>query len=149
MAFRLLLALLLAPAGALAGPEVCTTTLEAPSQAGRPPVEVSRCGAVQTTPELVDQRFFTYTAPFAEGVSVRGQLRDLFGIATGSINRGDRIRAFGFTDQTIIWDSTALHNTTGVLLEAQGDVLPWRTGDRPNGFNGSLAGPGSTRPAGR
>jgi hypothetical protein len=132
---------------AMAGPVLCTTTLEAPAQPGGAPREVSRCGAVQTLPELVDQRFFTYTAPYAEGVSIRGQLRELFGVATGSINRGDGIRAFGFTDQTIVWDGTALQNTTGVLLEAQGDLLPWRTADLSNGFNGSLGSPG--RSAGR
>ena len=127
--------------GALAGPVLCTTTLEAPAQAGGAPREVSRCGPVQTLPELVDRRFFTYTAPYAEGVSMRGQLRELFGIATGSINRGDAIRAFGFTDPTIVWDGSALQNTTGVLLEARGDLLPWRTADLSNGFNGSLASP--------
>ena len=129
---------------AMAGPVLCTTTLEAPAQPGGAPREVSRCGAVQTLPELVDQRFFTYTAPYAEGVSIRGQLRELFGVATGSINRGDGIRAFGFTDQTIVWDGTALQNTTGVLLEAQGDLLPWRTADLSNGFNGSLGSSGRT-----
>jgi hypothetical protein len=131
-----------------AGPVVCTTTLEAPPTAGAEPVEVSRCGAVQTTPELVQQRFFTYTAPFAEGVSVRGQLRDLFGVATGSINAGNTIRVFGFPDQTIIWDGTALQNTAAVLLEGQSDPMPWRTADLFNGFNGSLASPAtSTTPA--
>ena len=144
----LLSAPLLAPP-ALAGPVLCTTTLEAPAQPGGAPREVSRCGAVQTLPELVDQRFFTYTAPYAEGVSIRGQLRELFGVATGSINRGDGIRAFGFTDQTIVWDGTALQNTTGVLLEAQGDLLPWRTADLTNGFNGSLGSPGPGTGAGR
>lgn len=127
---------------ALAGPVLCTTTLEAPAQAGGAPREVSRCGAVQTLPELVDRRFFTYTAPYAEGVSIRGQLRDLFGVATGSINRGDAIRALGFTDQTIVWDGTALQNTLGVLLEAQGDPMPWRTADLTNGFTGSLGSSG-------
>jgi hypothetical protein len=139
--------LLAAPA--LAGPVLCTTTLEAPAQAGGAPREVSRCGAVQTLPELVDRRFFTYTAPYAEGVSIRGQLRELFGIATGPINSGDAIRAFGFTDQTIVWDGTALQNTAGVLLEAQGDLLPWRTPDLTNGFNGSLGSPGPGTGAGR
>jgi hypothetical protein len=104
---------------------------------------------VQTLPELVDRRFFTYTAPYAEGVSIRGQLRELFGIATGPINSGDAIRAFGFTDQTIVWDGTALQNTAGVLLEAQGDLLPWRTPDLTNGFNGSLGSPGPGTGAGR
>ena len=131
----------LVAAPTLAGPVVCTTTLEAPLSPGGEPREVSRCGAVETVPELVERRFFTYTAPFAEGVSIRGQLRDLFGVATGSINSGDTIRAFGFPDQTIIWDGTALENTTQVLLEAQSDIVPWRTGDLSNGFGCSLASP--------
>ena len=124
-----------------AGPVVCTTTLEAPTTAGGAPVEVSRCGPVVTVPQLVERRFFTYTAPFAEGVSIRGQLRDLFGVATGSINRGYGIRAFGFPDQTIVWDGTALQNTSEVLLEAQSNPLPWRTADISNGFGCSLASP--------
>lgn len=135
----LVVPLLTAPV--LAGPVVCTTTLEAPTSPGGAPVEVSRCGPVETVPELVQRRFFTYTAPFAEGVSIRGQVRDLFGVATGSINRGDSLRAFGFTDQTIVWDGTALENTTQVLLEAQSDVMPWRTGDISNGFGCSLGSP--------
>jgi len=135
----------------LAGPVVCTTTLEAPLGPGGEPREVSRCGAVETVPELVQRRFFTYTAPYAEGVSIRGQLRDLFGVATGSINRGDTINVLGFADQTIVWDGLALENTTQVLLEAQGDSVPWRTGDITNGFGCSLGSPtgcqGMTAPA--
>lgn len=141
------LPLLTAPAGA--GPVLCTTTLEAPAAAGAAPVEITRCGAVQTVPELVDQRFFTYTAPFAEGVSIRGQVRDLFGVATGSINSGDAINAFGFPDQTIVWDGTALENTYGVLLEAQSDPMPWRTADIGNGFGCSLGSPGGCGQQGR
>jgi len=121
-----------------AAPVVCTTAFEAPTSPAAGPQEVTRCGVVQSVPALVEQRFFTYTAPFAEGVSIRGQLRDLFGIATGSINSGNSINAFGFPDQTIVWDGTALQNTTAVLLEAQSDLLPWRTADISNGFNGSL-----------
>ena len=126
---------------AMAGPVLCTTTLEAPLSANTAPVEVTRCGAVQTVPELVERRFFTFTAPYAEGVSIRGQLRDLFGIATGSINRGNAIGAFGFPDQTIVWDGTALENTYTVLLEAQSDPQAWRTSDLSNGFGCSLGSP--------
>ena len=137
----------------LAGPVVCTTTLEAPAQPGAAPQEMTRCGAVETVPELVERRFFTYTAPFAEGVSIRGQLRDLGGVATGSVNSGNAIRVFGFPDQTIIWDGTALQNTTEVLLEAQSDPMPWRSADIPNGFGCSIAAPGgcqrSVSPGGR
>ena len=139
------LALAGGPVAVQAGPVVCTTTLEAPAAAGGAPVEVSRCGPVVRVPELVEQRFFTYTAPYAEGVSIRGQLRDLFGVATGSINSGDSMRAFGFPDQTIVWDGTALQNTYDVLLEAQGDPMPWRTADVSNGFNGSLGSGSAAR----
>ncbi len=136
-----------------AGPVVCNTTLEAPGAGASGPVEVTRCAPVQSVPAMVQERFFTYTAPFAEGVSIRGQVRDLFGIATGSINAGYGINAFGFPDQTIIWDGTALENTYGVLLEAQSDPIPWRTVDISNGFNCSLASPAgcpaADSPAGR
>ena len=133
------------PLGAQADPVVCTTTLEAPSQAGGQPLEVSRCGAVVSVPQLVEQRFFTYTAPYAEGVSIRGQVRDLFGVATGSVNSDDSLRVFGFPDQTIVWDGTALQNTYDVLLEAQSDPMPWRTADLGNGFDGSLGSGAATR----
>ena len=129
------------PLTAQADPVVCTTTLEAPAQAGGRPLEVSRCGAVVSVPQLVEKRFFTYTAPYAEGVSLRGQVRDLFGVATGSVNGGDAMRVFGFPDQTITWDGTALQNTYDVLLEAQSDPMPWRTVDLGNGFGGSLYAP--------
>ena len=119
-----------------AGPVVCTTTLEAPL-AGSGSVEVTRCGAVQTTPELVRQRFYSYTAPFARGVSMTNQLTDLLGIAMGG-GDGTKVMGFGFPDQTIVWDGTALENTTRVLLEQQSDPMPWRTADIPNGFSGSL-----------
>jgi hypothetical protein len=145
----LLLSLPLAPAAVLAGPVLCTTTLEAPAAAAGAPVEVTRCGPVESVPQLVEQRFFTYTAPYAEGVSIRGQVRDLFGIATGSINSGGAIRAFGFPDQTIVWDGTALQNTYDVLLEAQSDPMPWRTADIGNGFGCSLGAPGGCAAQGR
>ena len=49
----------------LAGPVVCTTTIEAPQarqaqlvrQASVRPVELTRCGGVQTTSQLVEKRF--------------------------------------------------------------------------------------------
>jgi hypothetical protein len=134
--------LLIAPAWA--GPVVCTTTLEAPVVGGQPrggdatgPVEVTRCGVVQTTPELMERRFYSYTAPYARGVSLTNQITDLFGIAMGG-GDGAKVMGFGFPDQTIIWDGTAVENTHRVLLEQQSDPMPWRTGDVPNGYTGSL-----------
>ena len=154
-ALRLLMLLMAAPslaglplAGSLlagaaqAGPVVCTTTIEAPQaqqgmQASLRPVEVTRCGGVQTTPQLVEQRFYSYTAPFARGVAITHQITDLLGISMGG-GDGTKLMGFGFPDQTIVWDGTALDNTYQVLLEKQGELIPWRTGDVGNGFSSSL-----------
>ena len=150
-AWSLVGALVSSPAAA--GPVVCTTTLEAPNSSGQAlnggaagPVEVTRCGVVQTTPQLMEQRFFSYTAPFARGVSLTNQITDLFGIAMGG-GDGTRVMGFGFPDQTIIWDGTAVENTYQVLLQQQSDPMPWRTGDVSNGYSGSLGSAGS-RPDG-
>ena len=128
----------LAPATpALAGPVVCTTTLEAPV-ANAAPVEMTRCGRVQTVPELVTRRFYSYTAPFERGVSLTNQVTDLLGIAVGG-GDGSRVMGLGFPDQTIVWDGLAVQNTTAVLMEAQSSPLPLRTGDSSPCFSSSLA----------
>lgn len=137
-------ALALVGTAAVAGPVVCTTTLEAPppgpaGAAPASPVEVTRCGVVQTVPQLMERRFFSYTAPFAQGVSLTNQITDLLGIAMGG-GDGTRVMGFGFPDQTIVWDGTAIQNTYQVLLEQQSDPMPWRTGDVSSGFSGSLGG---------
>ena len=136
-----LLALGSAPAvHAQASPVVCTTTLEAPVGAAEAnpgaPVEVTRCDAVQTVPNLMDQRFFSYTTPYARGVSVTNQITDLFGIAMGG--RDNRVMGLGFPDQAIIWDGSAVENTFNVLNEQQSDPMPWRTADVSNGFSSNL-----------
>jgi hypothetical protein len=144
-ALRLLMLLMASPslAGpALAGPVVCTTTIEAPQahqgqQASMRPVELTRCGGIQTTPQLVEQRFYSYTAPFARGVDITHQITDLLGISMGG-GDGTKVMGFGFPDQTIVWDGTALANTYQVLLEKQGELIPWRTADVGNGFSSSL-----------
>jgi hypothetical protein len=152
-ALRLLMLLIAAPSLAgpllagpvLAGPVVCTTTIEAPqaSQATARPVELTRCGAVQTMPQLVEQRFYTFTAPFARGVDITHQITDLLGISMGG-GDGTKVMGFGFPDQTIVWDGTALDNTYQVLLEKQGGLIPWRTGDLGNGFSSSLGSAASS-----
>lgn len=146
MPMGLLLGLpLLMVGAAAASPVVCTTTLEAPvSLAGAgdgglaAPVEVTRCAEVQTTPQVVQRRFFTYTAPFERGIDISHQITDLLGIAMGG-GDGTRVMGLGFPDQAIVWDGAALQNTYRVLLEQQSDPMPWRTGDLPNGFGGSLS----------
>ena len=142
-----LLRLLLATAGlfaalthaapALAGPVVCTTTLEAPV-ANAAPVEMTRCGRVQTGPELMTRRFYSYTAPFERGVSLTNQFTDFFGIAMGG-GDGSRVMGLGFPDQTIVWDGLAVQNTTAVLMETQSSPMPLRTGDISPCFTSSLA----------
>jgi len=132
-----LLVALVPATAALAGPVVCTTTLEAPV-ATAAPVEITRCGRVQTVPELVTRRFYSYTAPYERGVSLTNQITDFFGIAMGG-GDGSRVMGLGFPDQTIVWDGLALQNTTSVLLEAQSSPLPLRTGDLSPCFTGSLA----------
>ncbi|MBM5807882.1 MAG: Occludin/ELL family protein [Cyanobacteria bacterium M_surface_10_m2_179] len=117
---------------AVAGPVVCTTTFEAP-QAGSGPVEVTRCGPVVTTPQLVEQRFYSYTSPYARGIDITHQITDILGIAMGG-GDGTRVMGFGFPDQTIVWDGSALENTYQVLLEQQSNPMPWRTADVNNGF---------------
>ena len=152
-ALRLLMLLIAAPSLAgpllagpvLAGPVVCTTTIEAPqaSPATARPVELTRCGAVQTMPQLVEHRFYTFTAPFARGVDITHQITDLLGISMGG-GDGTKVMGFGFPDQTIVWDGTALDNTYQVLLEKQGGLIPWRTGDLGNGFSSSLGSAASS-----
>jgi hypothetical protein len=125
---------------AAAGPVVCTTTLEAPlagsGSAGMNasgPVEVTRCGPVVTTPQLVERRFYSYTSPYARGIDITHQITDILGIAMGG-GDGTKVMGFGFPDQTIVWDGSALENTYQVLLEEQSNPMPWRTADVNNGF---------------
>ncbi len=141
------------PPSAEAGPVVCTTSLEAPLarsggyQAGAvAPVEVTRCGPVTTTPQLVERRFFSYTSPFARGVDITHQITDILGIAMGG-GDGTKVMGLGFPDQTIIWDGSAVENTSRVLLEQQSSPLPWRTADVSNGFCTGLAQGGCLAPA--
>lgn len=132
----------------LAGPVLCTTTLEAPLVGGgggsppAAPVEVTRCGALQTAPELMVRRFYSYTAPYARGVDLTHQITDILGIAMGG-GDGTKVMGFGFPDQTIVWDGSAVENTAAVMLEDQSDPMPLRTLDLPGVFGGSLSVGGS------
>ena len=136
-------------ATALAGPIVCTTSLEAPDASapdGAAPVALTTCEAVETTSEQIERVYSSWTSPYDTGVNLVHQVTDFFGIALGGID-GNRVMGFGFPDQTIIWDGIAIDNTTRTLLEEQTPPLPMRTRDLPNGFGSSLAlelsGPGS------
>jgi len=141
-------ALALAPsAPAQAGPVVCVSSLEAPlplkgaAAAASPPlspVVVTRCGPVVTTPQLVERRAYTWTAPFAQGVDLVHQFTDVLGIAVAGRD-GSTVMGLGFPDQTLIWDATAIETTNRVLLEAQSNPMPLRTADVFNGYCSGLA----------
>lgn len=123
-----------------AGPLLCTTTLEAPDLSSEvtEPVEVTTCTPVNTTSELVERRFHTWTSPYERGVDLVHQITDLFGIAVAG-EGGTRLMGLGFPDQTIIWDAAAISSTTRTLLEEQSPARPLRTQDLANGFDSSLA----------
>ena len=131
--------LLFAGPSVLAGPLLCTTSVEAPPPGrGFAPVEVTVCQPTETTSELINRRLFTWTSPMARGLEPLHQLTDVLGIAVGGME-GNRVMGLGFPDQTLVWDGSALQNTTGALLEEQSPPLPFRTLDIPSGFDGSLA----------
>ena len=126
---------------ALAGPVVCTTTLEASdSSAGSAlvPLEVTTCGPTETTSALLNRRLFTWTAPFVRGIDLTHQITDLLGIAVAGTS-GNQLMGLGFPDQTIVWDAAAIENTVGALIEEQSPPNAWRTHDLPNGFGSSLS----------
>ena len=128
-------------APALAGPVVCTTTLEASdSSAGSAlvPVEVTTCGPTETTSALLNRRMYTWTAPFVRGIDLTHQITDLLGIAVAGTS-GNQLMGLGFPDQTIVWDAAAIENTVGALIEEQRPPNAWRTQDLSNGFGSSLS----------
>lgn len=134
---------------ASAGPVLCTTSLEAPIIGTRDvngavsvplsPVEVTRCGIVQTAPELLERRAFSWTSPFARGVDMTHQVTDLFGIAMGG-GDGTKVMGFGFGDQTLIWDGSAIENTSRVMLDDQSNPMPLRTSDLVGVYGSNLGG---------
>lgn len=139
MLLSLFLQIGLLAAPTMAGPVVCTTTLEAPDpQAdGSAPVQLTRCEPVERTSEFLERRYSTWNAPFDSGVNVLHQVTDLLGIAVGGTD-GTRFMGFGFPDQTVIWDGTVMRNSIDALMEAQSPPIPWRSTDIPSGLDGSL-----------
>lgn len=126
---------LLSCVSALAGPVVCTTSFEAPSAANAEikstAVEVTRCGPVQTTNDLIEQRFFSYSSPYARGIDITHQITDILGISMGG-GDGSKVMGFGFPDQTIVWDGSAVENTTKALMQEQSNPIPLRVRDLPS-----------------
>lgn len=146
------LGLLLGSSGAAtAGPVACTTSLEAPIMTTREasgslaipasPVEVTRCVPVETVPQLIERRAYSWTAPYAPGVDLLHQATSILGIAMGGVD-GKRVMGFGFPDQTLVWDGTAIQNTTYALLDLQSNPMPLRTPDLVSVFSTSLGSGG-------
>lgn len=128
------------------GPVRCTTTIEAPLiTPGQPqsqrqgPREVTRCGVVGSTNELVEQRYFSYRSPFARGVDIVSQITDFFGVAMGGRD-GSKVMGLGFPDQAIIWDGSAIENTTNFLMDQQVQLVPRRTADLASPYSTSVRG---------
>lgn len=127
---------------------VCTTALEA-SLVPRPggglaqPVEVTRCSTVESSAELLQKRFYAYTAPYTRGVDLTHQLTDVLGLAMGG-GDGTRVMGLGFPEQTITWDGSAVSATTEALLQRQATPIPWRTTDLPNGYGSSTQSAAAT-----
>ena len=85
------------------GPLKCTISIEAlPLGIGSAPVEVTVCHPTETTSELINRRFYTWTSPMARGVDPLHQLTDVLGIAVGGIE-GNRFMGFGFPDVIALW----------------------------------------------
>jgi hypothetical protein len=51
---------------------------------------------------------------------------------------------FGFPDQAVIWDGSAIENTTTFLMDQQVHLVPRRTADLANPYTSSLRGGGSS-----
>jgi hypothetical protein len=67
------------------------------------------------------------------------QITDLLGIAMGG-GEGNRVMGFGFPDQAIVWDGSAVENTYRYLIQTQHDPTPMRTADLSNPFSTSAVG---------
>ena len=154
-ALSLMAGLVVCPMAAWAGPVQCTTSLEAPILPAAPagsgvppaPVEVTRCSPLETVPQLMERRAYTWTAPFQQGVDIAHQLSGIFGISLAGAS-GERIMGFGFPDQTLIWDASAISNTTAALMDQQVHPMPQRTQDLASVFTTSLAADGLAAPGG-
>lgn len=144
------------PVAAQVGPMHCISTLEAPllgsaegaSASTRPPapVEVTRCTPVETVPQLLERRAYTWTVPFARGVDILHQATDLLGIAMGGRD-GSRVMGLGFQDQALIWDGSAIRNSVAALMQMQSEPMPLRTADLAPVFHTSLGSSQQLAPA--
>jgi hypothetical protein len=75
----------------------------------------------------------------ARGVDITHQITDAPRIAMGGIE-GNRFKGFGFPDQAIVWDGSAVETTYRYLIQTQHDPTPVRTDDQSTTFGTSVAG---------
>ena len=85
----------------------------------------------------MEHRYYSYSAPFAQGVNLLHQITDPLGLSIPGRD-GGKVVAFGFPDQNIVWDGTAIENTYSVMLTDQSDLMPLRTSDITSGYGSSL-----------
>jgi hypothetical protein len=93
---------------------------------------------VETVPELMTRRAYTWSTSFERGVDLSHQITDMLGISLAG-DTGNRVMGFGFPEQTVTWDATAIHNTTAALMQQQSNPMPLRTHDLRSSFNSSIA----------
>ena len=97
------------------------------------PVNVTDCREISSEEDIFENNFFSYSAPFTLGVSMPYQLSDILGLSVKG-EQGTLIKAFGFPEQKIDWDGTALSNTFKSFMSKQSRRMPIRTEPIGNGF---------------
>lgn len=122
-------------------PIVCTNTLQAQDSSASQsaaPVALTTCSPIETTAARIERVNDSWTAPHARGVDFVHQTPNVLELAVAG-PEGNRVMGFGFPDQTLIWDATAIGNTTRTLWEDQSPSLLARPYVLSNGFYSSLA----------
>ena len=98
---------------------------------------ITDCSAITSIPKSLNERYFTYAAPYASGVTIPYTLGDMLGVVFS--NDPDRsLKGFGFPDQQITWDGIAIENGYRELLDSQANRIPIRTPPIGNGFCSEL-----------
>lgn len=97
------------------------------------PVNITDCREISSEEDIFEKNFFSFSAPFSLGVSMPYQLSDILGLSVKG-EQGTLIKAFGFPEQKIDWDGTALSNTFKSFMSKQSRKMPIRTAPIGNGF---------------
>ena len=99
-------------------------------------VQVTTCNK-SSQKKYFDNAFYKYSTSYATGVDIVHQFGNRSGIAFDD-SSFPKIVAFGFLDQTITWDATALANAYHYGLAAQSMDQYIRTYPVSNGFDCNL-----------